>query len=44
MKDRFIDIAADGKVTEDEMEDFSLIREKLEQISRTVDSLQLWIR
>lgn len=43
MKDRFIDIAADGKVTEDEMEDFSLIREKLEQISLTADTLRYWM-
>ena len=43
MKDRFIDIAADGKVTEDEMEDFSLIREKLEQISLTADALRYWM-
>jgi hypothetical protein len=43
MKDRFIDIAADGKVTEDEMEDFSLIREKLEQISLTADTLKYWM-
>ena len=43
MKDRFIDIAADGKVTEDEMEDCSLIREKLEQISLTADALRYWM-
>ena len=42
-KDRLIEIAADGMITEDEMEDFSRIRAQLSQISMTVDSLQLWI-
>lgn len=41
---RLIEITVDGQVSEDETEDFRKIREKLEQISRTVDSLQLWIR
>ena len=41
---RLIEITVDGQVSADETEDFHKIREKLEQISRTVDSLQLWIR
>lgn len=43
MKDRFIEIAADGKITEDEITDFNLIREKLEQISLTADTLKYWM-
>ena len=42
-KDRFIEIAADSKITEDEMPDFLTIKKKLEQISLTADSLRLWI-
>ncbi len=43
-KNRLIEITVDGEITEDERQDFLEIKEKLEQISRTVDSLQLWIR
>ena len=42
-KDRFIEIAADSRITEDEIPDFLNIRKKLEQISLTADSLRLWI-
>ena len=42
-KDRFIEIAADSKITEDEIPDFLNIKQKLEQISLTADSLRLWI-
>lgn len=42
-KDRMIEITADGVISEDEMADFSRIRKQLNQISHTVDSLQLWI-
>ncbi len=42
-KDRMIEITADGVISDDEMDDFSRIRKQLNQISDTVDSLQLWI-
>ncbi len=42
-KDRLIDIAADGKVTEDEIPDFIRIRDNLENMSLAIDSLKLWI-
>ena len=42
-KDRFIEIAADSRITEDEIPDFLNIKKKLEQISLTADSLRLWI-
>lgn len=42
-KDKFIEIAADNKITEEEMGDFMKIKTKLEQIARTADTLQLWI-
>ena len=41
-KDRLIEIAADGEISKDEVEDFIFIQRKLEQISITVESLQLW--
>ena len=41
-KDRLIEIAADGEISKDEVEDFIFIQRKLEQISITVEALQLW--
>nr|MBQ4457085.1 hypothetical protein [Clostridia bacterium] len=42
-KDRFIEIAADSRITKEEILDFLSIKRKLEQISLTADSLRLWI-
>lgn len=42
-KNRLIEIAADGEISEDEMKDFVFIEKELEHISMTVDALQLWI-
>ena len=41
-RDRMIDIAADGKVSEDEITDFLRIKEYLENMSLTIESLKLW--
>ena len=41
-KDRLIEITADGKIANDEIEDFIYIQEELERISITVETLQLW--
>ena len=41
-KDLLIDIAADGKISRDEIDDFISIQEELERISVTVETLQLW--
>ncbi|MCH5253965.1 MAG: helix-turn-helix domain-containing protein [Lachnospiraceae bacterium] len=41
-KDLMIDIAADGEVTEDEMSDFLRIRNTLEDMSLSIESLKLW--
>ncbi len=43
-KNRLIEIAADGSITEDEYQDFAVIQRQLESISMSVDSLKLWIR
>ena len=42
MKDRLIEIAADGNVTDDELEEFETIRQELDKITATVKTLELW--
>ena len=42
-KNRLIEITADGEVADDELTDFVMIQDELEQISATVDALQLWV-
>ena len=41
-KDRLIEIAADGVIANDEIDDFIHIQNELERISITVETLQLW--
>jgi len=41
-KDRLIEIAADGRITGEEIDDFIFIQNELERISITVETLQLW--
>ena len=41
-KDRLIEITADGRISNDEIDDFIFIQEELERISITVETLQLW--
>ena len=41
-KDRLIEIAADGVISDDEIDDFIQIQNELERISITVETLQLW--
>ena len=41
-RDRLIDIAADGRLGKDEIQDFITIQNELEHISQTVEALQLW--
>ena len=41
-QERLIEITADGRIGEDEIEDFVQIQEDLERISITVEALQLW--
>lgn len=42
-KNNFINITVDGKITEDEYQDFVTIKDKLDKVSLSVRSLQLWI-
>lgn len=41
-KDRLIDITADGRIDDEELEGFIEIQDELEKISITVEALQLW--
>lgn len=42
-KERLIEIAADGTISKDEIDDFVRIQKDLECISVTVETLQLWV-
>ena len=41
-KDRFIEIAADCRVDESELDDFQGIQDALRKISMAVEALRLW--
>lgn len=41
-QERLIEITADGKIDNDEIDDFIYIQDELERISITVETLQLW--
>ena len=41
-QDRLIEISADGKITEDELQDFVEINKQLKRISIAAESLYLW--
>lgn len=41
-KERLIEIAADSKISEDELPDFLAIKDNLEKISVAISALQLW--
>ena len=42
-KERLIEISADGRIDDTELQDFVRIRKELDQISANTDSLRLWI-
>ena len=42
-KERLIEIVEDGKISDEEIEDFINIQQSLEKISITVETLQLWV-
>lgn len=42
-KDRFIEITADGEISQDEMDDFVRIEEGIKEIGMEADSLSLWM-
>ena len=40
---RLIQIARDGKITDDEIKDFAFISHKLDKVSVAIDALNLWV-
>lgn len=42
-KERLIEITVDGQITEDELKDFNKIKQQLERIALSVDTLKLWV-
>ncbi|MDO4198074.1 MAG: helix-turn-helix transcriptional regulator [Erysipelotrichaceae bacterium] len=42
-KNRLIEITVDGIISEDEYADFNKIKEQLDEMSKTIASLQMWI-
>ena len=40
---RLIQIARDGKITDNEIKDFAYISKKLDEVSLAIDSLNLWV-
>ncbi len=42
-KERLIEITVDGELTKDELPDFMKIKEELEKMALTIDSLNLWL-
>ena len=42
-KDRFIEITADGQITDDELDDFVKIEDGIKNIGLAADSLSLWM-
>lgn len=43
LKNRFVEITVDGKITEDEYKDFTEIQKNLDNLSSAVDSLKFWV-
>lgn len=43
LTNRLIQIAKDGKITDDEIPDFAIISNKLDEISLAINSLNLWV-
>lgn len=41
-KERLVEITVDGEISDDELMDFVMIQKSLEQVSITVETLQLW--
>ena len=42
-KDRLVEITYDGKIDDTELKDFVAVKEQLDELSLTVDALQLWV-
>lgn len=42
-KNRLVDIAVDGEISDEEIDDFVHIQRQLNEISITVEALKLWV-
>lgn len=42
-KERFLEIVSDGEITKDELSDFLTIENNLDNMSKTIQTLKLWI-
>ena len=42
-RDRLLEITVDGKITDDEIPDFVKIKDELDKMSMTINSLKLWL-
>ena len=42
-RDRIIDITADGKIEEDEREDFEKFQQHLSEMSLAIEAFKLWV-
>ena len=42
-KDRLVEITYNGKIDDTELKDFATVKEQLDELSLTVDALQLWV-
>ena len=42
-KDRLIEITVDGLISDDEIDDFNAIQERLDEMSIAIQSLKLWV-
>lgn len=43
-KNRFMEIVEDENISQDELDDFQNIQERLQKMATVIDSLQLWIK
>ena len=42
-KERLIEITADGEISDDELRDFNNIKNQLDRISVSIETLKLWV-
>lgn len=43
LRDRLVEISVDGQITKDEIKDFKKIQDELNEMSKTIDSLTIWV-
>lgn len=43
-KERMMEVAVDGEITEDEKGDYAMIKKNLDEIAKTIHSINMWIK